>query len=139
MDPTSRRLFMYTSTSQSATVTVTEAGWNTGFPTFHNLFGYEAPPYTAGTLGSVSPTTFNGAGISALYYYPVSSLFYCALAGVRPQSFFISLTPSGGSTLLTSAASSFSTTATYSLWIWNGVNLTGFWDGAGTSTVIFTY
>jgi hypothetical protein len=126
------------------------------------LYGYaqnteEAVPtgfgssWPASTIGSRSPTTYNGVTIEAALRYesnflsPPVQTFIFILQGNRAQNFFTSITPQG-TTALTSASASYSydSTGNYTKWSWSslsdppaplGSSFISQWNGSGTSTI----
>jgi hypothetical protein len=99
---------------------------------------------TNGTKGSRSPTTLNGATIQGIYDKDddpsaLTTSFSIVLAGTRAKSFFTSVTPQGGSTLLTANAIHFQAGGSTG-WVWDdgeAATIPG-WDGSGSRTAIFT-
>jgi hypothetical protein len=105
--------------------------------------------FGTGTIGSISPSTYNGVTIeaAALVDENFEYRFTLILQGNRAKGFFTSVTPQGGNTL-TSASSthSYNSSGNYTKWAWNdlvgqttvlGPNISAQWNGSGTSTITF--
>jgi hypothetical protein len=125
------------------------------------LYGYaqnteEAVPtgfgnsWPASTIGSRSPTTYNGVTIEAALRYEsnfigATQTFIFILQGNRAQNFFTSITPQGATALTSaSAAYSYDSTGNFTEWSWStlsdppadlGAAFISQWDGSGTSTI----
>lgn len=118
--------------SDTPTWTVTEGASGT------SIFGHNA------SVGSISPTTYNSATITATYYFTAtikgstSHSFTVMMTGNRAKSFF-SLLSGDGVYLTTSGANhSYSSNTNQTTWTWSLVSAPSGWDGSGTRTVSFT-
>ena len=107
--------------------------------------------FPAGSIGSISPSTYNGVTIEAAVYYNDDQFyqnFQILMQGNRAKSFFSTVTPQGGNTL-TSASSTYGyiSSGNYTSWRWDevvgqtavlGAGMAAQWNGTGTSTITFT-
>ena len=118
--------------SSTPTWTVTEGQSGT------SIFGHNA------SVGSISPTTYNSATITATYYFTATikgsttHTFTVQMTGNRAQSFFSLL--SGDGVYLTSSGAnhSYSSNTNQTTWTWSLTAAPSGWDGSGTRTVSFT-
>ena len=118
--------------SGTPTWTVTEGASGT------SIFGHNA------SVGSISPTTYNSATITATYYFTAtikgstSHSFTVQMTGNRAKSFFSLL--SGDGVYLTTSGSnhSYSSSTNQTTWTWSLVSAPSGWDGSGTRSVSFT-
>ena len=104
--------------------------------------------FPAGSIGSISPSTYNGVTIEAATYDTnyLQPTFTIILQGNRAKGFFTSVTPQGGNTLTSSSSThAYISSGNYSRWVWAettgttvlGPNIAAQWNGNGTSTVTF--
>jgi hypothetical protein len=96
-----------------------------------------------GAVGSISPTTYNGVDVKAIYYsvgeFAITS-FRVRLLGTIAQNFFTSVsTPNINSNAeLTSSSATYSVSGGQSSWVWSLVSAGGSWTaGSGTEIVTF--
>lgn len=93
------------------------------------------------SVGSISPTTYSGATISAAYMLVVtikgstSYTMIVNMTGNRAKSFFTTF--AGGGQSVASSASTHSQTGGNTYWTWS-VSSQGDWDGSGNITVSIT-
>lgn len=120
--------------AKANSLSIVKGLWSSGSIINIESAGYRAPPYNT-AYGSISPGTYNGIVICATFYNnsPLSQ-FVFALVGSRAQSFFTSITPSGGPTLTTATAAYYSASTTLTEWRWNAA-VSG-WIGVGTVTAV---
>lgn len=98
--------------------------------------------YLAGSFGSMSNTSYNGATVTTCYYHVItvkgstSYAFRVRMSGSRAQNFFSNIYGIANG-LATSNASSYSATSTETSWLWS-ITQQSTWDGSGTQTVYIT-
>lgn len=121
--------------------TAPSAGWTLTQGTNNNVYGFS----TSASLGSISPTTLNGATINSTYYYylnvkgTISHIFFVILDGNRTQNFFTSVSEASLGTKSTSSTSSYQyqSSNNTTVWSWNLTSAPANWDGSGDLTVVF--
>ena len=103
-----------------------------------SVFGHNA------SVGSISPTTYNGATITAAFYFTATfktsttHSFSVTMTGNRAKSFFSLLSGDGVALTSASASHSYSSSTTQTTWVWSLNSAPSGWDGTGTRTVSFT-
>ena len=103
-----------------------------------SIFGHNA------SVGSISPTTYDGATITAAFYFTATfkgsttHSFTVTMTGNRAQSFFSLLSGDGVSLTSASASHSYNSSTTQTSWVWSLNSAPSGWDGTGTRTVSFT-
>tara|TARA_R100000388_G_scaffold73101_1_gene53018 strand:- start:1294 stop:1806 length:513 start_codon:yes stop_codon:yes gene_type:complete len=103
-----------------------------------SIFGHNA------SVGSISPTTYNGATITAAFYFTATfkgsttHSFTVTMTGNRAKSFFSLLSGDGVSLSSASASHSYNSSTTQTSWVWSLNSAPSGWDGTGTRTVSFT-
>lgn len=103
-----------------------------------SIFGHNA------SVGSISPTTYNGATITAVFYLTATfkgsttHSFNVTMTGNRAKSFFSLLSGDGVALSSASASHSYSSSTTQTTWTWSLNSAPSGWDGTGTRTVSFT-
>ena len=120
----------YGASNSSWTVTEGQSG--------SSIFGYNA------SVGSISPTTYDGATITAAFYFTATfkgsttHSFTVTMTGNRAKSFFSLLSGDGVSLTSASASHSYNSSTTQTSWVWSLNSAPSGWDGTGTRTVSFT-
>lgn len=103
-----------------------------------SVFGHNA------SVGSISPTTYNGATITAAFYFTATfktsttHSFSVTMTGNRAKSFFSLLSGDGVALTSASASHSYNSSTTNTTWTWSLISAPSGWDGTGTRTVSFT-
>jgi len=99
--------------------------------------------FLSGSYGSLSPTTFDGVTVRSIGVFELvikggstSYSMIVTINGSRSQNFFTSIQESSLGTLQTSAASSYSSSSSYSTWSWTLSGQPANWDGSGNLTVV---
>ena len=114
-------------------VTQGRSGTNTSAADYR---GFDNSGTTSG-IGSVSPSTLNGATITMITAYRLtvknntSYYFTVRVAGNRAQNFFTSVTESSLGTKTTSSTYSFTSTGGVTTWTWALTGIPTNWDGSG--------
>lgn len=107
-----------------------------------NYYGYNGDTGIVPSFGSIDISTLNNAVIERISWNDIGSPgnhFQVHLAGNLAQNFFESVTPQGGSELLTSSLYAFSYNSGDNISQWGWDSDPSGWDGSGTSTATFTY
>jgi hypothetical protein len=105
--------------------------------------GFDSSGQVSGGMGSISPSTLNGATLTSVFVWRATVknntayYFTVRVSGQRAQNFFTSVNESSLGTKTTSSVQGFTSTQTVTTWTWG---LTGFptnWDGSGVLELDF--
>ena len=103
--------------------------------------GYSS--FSGSSFGSISPSTLNGAPITAVRAYSITVknntayYFTVNLSGSRAQNFFTSVSESSLGQKNTNNLSSFNSSSSQATWTWALTSIPANWDGSGVLELDF--